>query len=84
MKQRITALVIGGVLSLGLFGVAAAGPLEDGLVAANRGDYATAMRILRPLAENGKARAQNALGNMYANGLGAPQDPGFRLVAQGH
>src|SRR5262245_24315669 len=40
----------------------------------NRGDYATAMRLLRPVAEKGDAKAQKNLGNMYAKGLGVPQD----------
>lgn len=33
-----------------------------------------AMRLLRPLAEQGDAGAQTDLGWMYANGYGAPQD----------
>jgi TPR repeat protein len=67
-------LFVGGVLALALFGVAAAGPLEDGRAAYRRGDYAMAMRLLRPLAEQGDAGAQTDLGWMYANGYGAPQD----------
>ena len=74
MKRRITTLLGGGVLALTLFGVATAGPLEDGQAALQRGDYATAMRLLRPLAENQGdpttiAPAQAALAAMYANGL---------------
>ncbi len=34
----------------------------------NRGDYATALRIFRQLADQGDARAQYNLGYMYANG----------------
>jgi TPR repeat protein len=51
-----------------------AGPLEDGLAAFERGDYATALHLLKPLAEQGYASAQANLGNMYANGRGVPQD----------
>jgi hypothetical protein len=36
----------------------AIGPLEDGLAAAKRGDYATALRLSRPLADQGDAVAQ--------------------------
>jgi TPR repeat protein len=51
-----------------------AGPLETALSAALRGDYATALGLWRPLAEQGSARAQRNLGVMYHNGQGVPQD----------
>ena len=51
-----------------------AGPLEDGIAAYDKGDYATALRLLRPLAEQGNASAQNNLGFMYGAGWGVPQD----------
>lgn len=51
-------------------GPAVAGPLEDGLAAHKAEDYETALRLLRPLAEQGEARAQWGLGVMYANGQG--------------
>lgn len=35
---------------------------------------ATALRELRPLAEQGNAGAQNRLGIMYEKGQGVPQD----------
>ena len=53
---------------------ALAGPFEDGLDAAQRGDYAAALRLLQPLADQGYAGAQGALGVMYDNGRGVPQD----------
>ena len=74
MKQQIKTLFSSSVLALGLFGVAAAGPLEDGEAAYQRGDYAAAMSYWRPLAEQGDATAQSNLGVMYANGQGVPQD----------
>jgi uncharacterized protein len=54
--------------------VVAAGPLEDADAAVKKRDYATAARIIRPLAEQGDARAQYTLGVFYDNGLGVPQD----------
>ena len=49
--------------------------LADGMAAYQRGDYSTAMRLLRRLAaEQGIALAQLALGEMYASGRGAPLD----------
>jgi S1-C subfamily serine protease len=41
-----------------------------------RGDYASAMRGLRPLAQQGDADAQGALGFMYLHGYGVEQDYG--------
>jgi TPR repeat protein len=39
-----------------------------------RGDYVTAFRKLRPLAERGQAEAQALLALMYQQGSGVPQD----------
>ena len=38
------------------------------------GDYATALRLLHPLAERGNRQAQYNLAVMYANGWGVPRD----------
>ena len=73
MMRRITPL-FAAVFSLALLGGAAAGPLEDGQAAYRHGDYATAMRLLRPLADQGDASAQFGLGLMYVTGRGVPQD----------
>jgi tetratricopeptide (TPR) repeat protein len=51
-----------------------ASPLEEGVSAYERSDYARALRILNPLAEQGIAPAQARLGLMYANGHGVPKD----------
>lgn len=50
------------------------GPSEDAAAAYKRGDYANAMRLYRPLAEQGDARAQTSLGRMYLRGQGASRD----------
>jgi hypothetical protein len=47
---------------------------EDATAAYKRGDYATAFRLMKPLAEKGDAKAQHNLGVMYENGQGVPQD----------
>ncbi len=44
------------------------------MAAYHRGDYATALREWRPLAEQGSAIAQNNLGLMYSEGKGASRD----------
>src|ERR1035437_4768893 len=51
-----------------------AGDLEDGVAAYKRGDYATVLRLWRPLAQSGNAQVQSALGVMYDNGTGVTQD----------
>lgn len=47
---------------------------DEGVAAWERGDYAAALREIRPLAEQGNAKAQVFLGVMYAEGQGVPQD----------
>jgi uncharacterized protein len=66
---------------------AVAGPWEDAVAAQGAGDYATALRLLRPLADQGLAKAQERLGALYYAGQGAPQDYAeavkwFRLAAK--
>lgn len=74
MKQRIGTFLAGGLLALALFGAAAAGPLEEGEAAFQKDDYATALQLLRPLANQGDADGQVTLGEMYREGRGVPQD----------
>ncbi len=50
------------------------GGIEEGVTAYNQGDYGTALREWRPLAEQGNAGAQLNVGYMYDNGYGVPQD----------
>jgi len=53
---------------------AVADPVELGVEAARRGDYATALRLWRPLADQGNADAQVGLGILYYDGHGVSQD----------
>ena len=48
--------------------------LLAGLEAQEREDYATALNLLLPLAENGNPTAQNAIGTLYYAGNGVDQD----------
>ncbi len=71
------AILRSGFLAIAIMALAVsahAGPLEDGVAAYERKDYATALRLLRPLAERGDTRAQGGLGFMYTIGRGVPQD----------
>ncbi len=83
----LKSILAGVVLSLMLTGGAVAGPFEEGVAAYQRGDFAAALRLMRPLAEQGDAAAQFALGLMYATGQGVPQDYAeaakwYRLAAE--
>jgi TPR repeat protein len=69
-KHAIAAIL----LMLSFAAPVAAGPLEDADTAIKRRDYATAVRLIRPLAEQGDASAQYNLGVFYDNGLDVPQD----------
>ena len=66
--RKAAALAV-TVLALGASG-AVAGPWEDGMVSYNRGDYVPAIKMFRPLAEAGNAKAQSILGVMYRKGEG--------------
>jgi TPR repeat protein/transposase-like protein len=46
----------------------------EAAAAYEKGDYASALRLLQPLAGQGHARAQNQLGILYDRGLGVAQD----------
>ncbi len=67
----IAALCAG--FTLGLTAPAWAG-FDEGVAAYNRGDYATAIREWRPLAEQGNAKVQLILGLMYSEDQGVPRD----------
>ncbi len=58
------------VMLVAIGGAAAAGPLEDAVAAYQRGDYATALRLWHPMAEQGDSDAQFHLGVMYESGQG--------------
>jgi TPR repeat protein len=67
----LSALVVGFAL---VVTTASAGPVEDGEAAYEKGDYETALKLWRPLAENGDDEAQRSLGWMYDTGHGVPRD----------
>jgi TPR repeat protein len=72
-KQMIFGGLVVAAQILGIAG-AVAGPWEDGMAAYNRGDYVPAIRLFRPLAEQGNAKAQNVLGVMYRKGEGVARN----------
>jgi hypothetical protein len=71
MSLRFTITV---VLSIVCLVASAWANFKAGVDAYHRGDYATALREWRPLAEQGDAGAQFNLGQLYVNGQGILQD----------
>ena len=69
-------LIIAFALALSLLSPDAAwsADFEKGQEAARKGDYATALQEWEPLAEQGHAEAQYALGELYLFGDGVPQN----------
>src|SRR5450759_1054345 len=77
MKLTFKHAIAAILLMLSFAPPVVAGPLEDtdaADAAYAKGDYATALRLLRPLADQGNAAAQYNLGVMHANGQGVPQN----------
>src|SRR4051812_7766262 len=67
------ALWVGAtVIMLAIPGAAVADDWSDAAAAYERQEYATALRLWRPLAEQGNADAQFDLGGMYETGQGVP------------
>jgi uncharacterized protein len=65
MNRTFKAAVAALMLAVGSAGSVAAGPFEDAADALDKRDYATALRLMRPLAEQGLAQAQFSLGQIY-------------------
>lgn len=77
MKSCVIFLAVGVALtSLSIGGAhpARAGPEVEAWSALERGEYDTAYKLLKPLAEGGAAWAQVNLGLMFAQGQGVDQD----------
>lgn len=82
MKHTIKEVILGLSLLLANGSAAYAKDFNTGLVAYQKKDYATALNEWRPLAAQGDADAQSALGEMYYLGKGVPQD--YKQAAKWH
>jgi TPR repeat protein len=71
---KIGPAIAAGLILLGAVSRALAGPLEGGETAIRKGDYATAMTRMTPLAERGDKDAQYEVGRMYEGGQGVAKD----------
>ena len=73
MSKTLKRLLLAASLCC-LVATANAAPFDDATAAQDRGDYAQALKILRPLAAQGDAFAQFNIGEMYGKGQGVIQD----------
>jgi TPR repeat protein len=74
MNRTFKATAAALMLAVSFAGSVAAGPFEDAALAYKKGDYATALGLMRSLAEEGNVAAQFNLGIMYQLSHGVPQD----------
>ena len=70
-REPLQEALVGLAQTLGF----ASGSSDAAYAAYQDGHYTTAMRLARPLATEGDARAQLTLGLLYYHGNGVPQDP---------
>src|SRR5262245_47516208 len=85
MGESMRGIILGLAWAV-MTATALAGPLEDGLAAYRRGDDATGLRLLRPLADQGVPAAQLCVGITFASGSTGVRDGAeamrlFRLAA---
>ncbi len=73
IKLTLSALLLTGSLSISPL-TFAANTFEQGFKFAEKQDYANAIKIWRPLAEQGNALAQSNLGVLFENGWGVDID----------
>jgi TPR repeat protein len=82
--MRISARLIVALSAILMALMAHAGTADDdfrqGLTAFNTGDYPTALRLWRPLAERDDPRSEAGLGFMYHRGLGVAVDDGEAAI----
>ena len=87
MKKLTAILCLTIAVLLGSAGAGWGADFQKGGAAYLSGDYATALREIKPLAEKGYDLPQLVLGMMYDSGKGVPQDykaaaKWYRLAAE--
>jgi uncharacterized protein len=75
MRKLTATLCLMIAVLLGSVGVSANADFQKGAAAYKSGDYATALREWKPLAEQGHPDSQYKLGNMHYKGKGVPKIP---------
>ena len=67
-RAFIACSLIAGLAPAALVSEAWAGPLEDGIAAYKKRDWEKAWKLLKPLADEGNAAAQEHIGRLYERG----------------
>ena len=78
-KPAVAALLI----AVGFAGSVAAGPFEDGAAAYKKGDYATALRLIRPLPRRETSLRNLISGSCTSSAMVSRRTMGRELVSQG-
>ena len=76
LRRGFFAFLIVGALASPVL----AGPLEDGLEAYKKRDWDKALKLLKPLADEGNIVAQERIGRLYERGKAGPAD--FRVALE--
>jgi TPR repeat protein len=74
MRNLTATICLTLAVLFGSAGMSWSADLKKGLTAYESGDYATALREWKPLAEQGDPNARHILGLLYYEGQGVPQD----------
>ena len=74
MKKLLVPFCLTLIIFIGSVGMSASADFQKGFTAYFSGDYATALREWKPLAEQGHISAQYGLGLMYRDGNGVPKN----------
>jgi TPR repeat protein len=74
MRKLTTSLCLTLAVLIGDVGMSESADFQRGSIAYESGDYVTALREWKPLAEQGDAVVQYILGQMYSKGKGVPKD----------
>lgn len=74
MFRLRSIIILSAVLLFAAAGPGWAQSYDAGVAAYNRGDFATAFKQWKPLADKGDVKAQHYLGLMYTQGQGVPKD----------
>ena len=72
MKKHLLAFTL--IFATAFINLPVYAGFDEGMVAIEKGDYATALKEFKPLAEQGLAIAQTLVGSMYGEGKGVTQD----------
>jgi TPR repeat protein len=72
--KKLTTIILAGFMGFAVAQANAGESLDKGMFALLKGDTDSALKVFRPLAQEGDAEAQYHLGYMYQTGTGVQQN----------